>query len=198
MKTIHLRGGSTFFSGLLLALLAATALDALLATNPDNAERLTVERDQGKEDQVAMLFEGIRVEAKLPELKRIRHRDDLEQAVCTSALSGKRSHLGSAFYTATDPESINPELRQIAESNPLDSKKRPAYARYSVAVWRVKDRQTGELSYRVGIGLYGSGVGEFIDCHFTDDGHYCGKWKDSIARPCVSENRSRLAKVRWR
>jgi hypothetical protein len=64
-------------SALAFALLASTAQEQPLATNADNAERLIVERDKDKEDQVAKLFEGIRTEAKLPQLKRIRHRDDL-------------------------------------------------------------------------------------------------------------------------
>lgn len=184
MKAINLKTGTMLVSTLAFALLASTAQEPPLATSADNAERLMVERDKGKEDKVAKLFEGIRTEAKLPQLTRIRHREDLEQAVCTSALSGKPSHRGSANYTTTDPESITPELQKIASSNRLDSKKRPWYARYSVAVWRVKDPQTGEPSYRVGVGLYETAVSEFVDCHFTDDVHYCGKWKESIARPC--------------
>ena len=186
---IKLRIGTMLLSALTFPLSASTAQEPPLTTNADNAERLMVERDKGKEDQVAKLFEGIRTAGKLPRLKRIRHRSNLEQAVCTSALSSKPSSQGSANYISanyitTDPESITPELQKIASSNRLDSKKRPWYARYSVAVWRVKDPQTGKLSYRVGVGLYETAVGEFVDCHFTDDVYYCGKWKESIARPC--------------
>lgn len=184
VKAINLRVGTMLVSVLTFALLASTAQEPPLAANANNDERLMVERDKGKEDQVAKLFEGIRTEAKLPQLKRIRHRDDLEQAVCTSALSGKPSNRGWANYITTDPESINPELIKIASSNRLDSKKRPWYARYSVAVWRVKDPKTGEPSYRVGVGFYETAASEFVDCHFTDDLHYCGKWKESVARPC--------------
>jgi hypothetical protein len=184
VKAINLRIGAMLVSALTFALLAPAAQEPPLATNADNSKRLIVERDKGKEDQVAKLFESIRTEAKLPQLKRIRHRDNLEQSVCTSALSGKPSDRGSANYVTTDPESITPELHKIASSNRLDSKNRPWYARYSVAVWRVKDPQTAKTSYRVGVGLYDTAVGEFVDCHFTDDVHYCGKWKESIAHPC--------------
>ncbi len=172
-------------SGIVFALQAATAQGSPSpATKPGNAERLTVERDKEKEDEVAKLFEGIRFEAKLPPLKRIRHRADLEQGVCTSALTDKPLKFGNVSYITTDPQSITPELRKIASSDRVDSNKRPWYARYSVAVWRVKDPQVGKFAYRVGLGLYGTAVGEFVDCHFTDDVYYCGKWKESIARPC--------------
>jgi hypothetical protein len=184
MKTIHLRVGSIFASGLVLALLAATAQEAPTASKQGDVGRATVERDKEKEDQVAKLFEGIRAEARLPQLKRIRHRDDLEQRVCTSALSGKPPKQGSSFYVTADPESITPELKEIASSNRLDANQRSWYARYSIAVWRVKDPSAGEVAYRVGVGLYGSALGEFVDCHFTDNVYYCGKWKESIARPC--------------
>jgi len=116
-------------------------------------------------------------------LKRIRHRDSLEQSVCTSALNGTPSKQASSFYITSDPASIAPELKKVASSNRLDPNKRPWYARYSVAVWRVKD-PSGEVAYRVGVGLYGTALGEFVDCHFTDDVYYCGNWKASIARPC--------------
>lgn len=126
MKTIHLGIGTTLVSGIVFALLAAAAQEAPPATEPGDAGRLTVERDKQKEDQVAKLFEGIRSEARLPQLQRIRHRADLEQGVCTSALTDKPSKIGSAFYITADPESITPELKKIASSNRLDSKnKRP-------------------------------------------------------------------------
>jgi hypothetical protein len=184
MNAIHLRIGTTLVSGIVFALLAVTSQETPPATKPGDAGQLTVERDKEKEDEVAKVFESVRAEAKLPQLQRIRHRADLEQGVCTSALTDKPSHLGSAFYITSDPESITPELKKIASSNRLDSHKRPWYARYSVAVWRVKDPQAGKVAYRVGLGLYGTAVGEFVDCHFTDDVYYCGKWKESIARPC--------------
>ncbi len=153
MKAIHLRIGTTLVSGVVFALLAATVQEALPATKQGDAGRLMVERDKEKEDQVAKLFEGIRAGAKLPQLQRIRHRAELEQGVCTSALTDEPSKLGAAFYITGDPESITPELKKIASLNKLAPNNRPWYARYSVAVWRVKDPQAGKVAYRVGIGL---------------------------------------------
>jgi hypothetical protein len=43
-------------------------------------------------------------------------------------------------------------------------------------IWRVTDQQAGTVTYRVGVGLYGSATGEFADCHFTDDVHDCGNF----------------------
>jgi hypothetical protein len=183
MKTIHFRVGCTFASGLVLALLAATAQEAPTVPKQGDVGRVTVERDKEKEDQVAKLFESIRAQARLPQLKRIRHRDDLEQGVCTSALTGEASKRWSSLYTTADPGSITTELEKIASSNRLGPNKRPWYARYSVAVWRMKD-PNAEVAYRVGVGLYETALGEFVDCHFTDDVYYCGNWKASIARPC--------------
>jgi hypothetical protein len=165
MKSIRFQIGSLLGSGLVLALFSATAHGA--------------DRDKEKEDHVAKLFEGIRAEAGLPPLKRIRHRGDLEQSICTSALTGETPARGSAFYTTSDPESVSPELEKIASS-----KRRLAYARFSVAVWRVKDPRGEAVAYRIGVGLYESALAEFVDCHFTDDVYYCGRWKKSIMRPC--------------
>jgi hypothetical protein len=184
MKAIHPRLSAMLASSLMFALLVATAQEAPPATKAGSAGQLIVERDKEKEDQVAKLFEGIRAEAKLPQLQRIRHRPDLEQGVCTSAFTDKPSNRGSAFYVTPEPESITPELQRIASSNRLGANKKPWYARYSVAVWRVKDPQVEKVSYRVGVGLYETAVSKFVDCHFTDDVHYCGKWKESIAHPC--------------
>lgn len=182
---VSLRIGIALVSGIVFALLGATAQEAPPpVAKPGDVGRLTVERDKEKEDQVAKLFESIRAEAKLPPLKRIRHRADLEQRVCMSALTDKPLKFGDVAYLTDDPESITPELEKIASSNRVDSNKRPWYTRYSVAVWRVKDPQSGKFAYRVGLGLYGTGFGEFVDCHFTDDIYYCGKWKESIARAC--------------
>jgi len=183
MKTIHLRIGTTLVSGVVFALSVGIAQEVPPATKPVDAGRLRLERDKEKEDQVAKLFEGIRADAKLPQLQRIRHRADLEQGICTSALTDKPPKFGQTFYTTDNPESITPELRKIASSNRLDSNKKPWYARYSVAVWRANS-QEGKTAYRVGVGLYGTAAFEFVDCHFTDDVHYCGMWKESIAPPC--------------
>src|SRR5262249_51894920 len=144
------------------------------------------ERDKNKEEDVAKLFDAIRAEAKLPRLKRIEHRPQLQQAICTGALTGERPKNVSAFYVTTDPQSATPELKTIASSNRLDRYHagKPIYERYSVAVWKTKTQSGNADDYWIGIGMYGSAAGEFVDCHFTDDVHYCGMWKDSIARPC--------------
>lgn len=177
------RIGTTIVSGLVFALLAAAAQEAPSPTKQDDAGRLTVERDREKEDQVAKLFEGLRAEAKLPQLNRIRHRAELEQGVCTTALTGNLSKHGAAFYITADPASITPELKEIASSNKVAPNNRRWYARYSVAVWRMTDPQAGKVAYRVGLGLYETALCEFADCHFTNDLHY-GERKESIARPC--------------
>lgn len=170
-----------FVAALTTGLLAQGAL--VTAKNP-SATEVMGERDKEKEDQVAKLFENIRTEARVPQLKRIRHRDDLEEDICTSVLTGRPSEQKSGRYVIADPGTVTPELKKIASSNRLDPKGRPFYERYSTAVWRAKDPQTGEVAYWVGVGLYSSAVAEFVDCHFTDDVHYCGKWKESIARVC--------------
>jgi hypothetical protein len=184
VKPLNLRIGTLLCSALAFAPLAAAAQEAAPTTKQGHTEQQAVTRDKEKEDQVAKLFEGIRADAKLPKLERIRHRADLEQGVCTSALTGQPSKQGAASYMTGDPESITPELKSIAASNRLDPHNKPWYARYSVAVWRVKDSQSGKVAYRVGVGLYETGLAEFVDCHFTDDVHYCGKWKESVAPPC--------------
>jgi hypothetical protein len=181
---VHLRVGAALVSGIVFTLFAATAQEALQPVmKPGDAGRLTVEPDKEKEDQVAKLFEGIRAEAKLPPLMRIQHRANLEQGVCMSALNDKPLKFGNVFYTTTDPESTTPELKKIASSNRIGSNKQPWYSRYSVAVWKAKDPQAGNVVYWVGLGLYETAVGEFVDCHFTDDIYYCGKWKESITPP---------------
>ena len=170
---------------LLCAATFATALsaqEAPVTTKQTSVGQVIGQRDKQKEDPVAKLFEGIRADAKIPALKRIRHRDDLEQQVCTSALTGKPQ--SPAFYVTATPDSITPELRKIAVFNRVGPKNAPWYTRYSVAVWRVQEPQTGVVLYWVGVRSYGTAVGEFVDCHFTDDVFYCGKWKESVARSC--------------
>ena len=180
----NFRVRSALVSLLMTALPVPAAQTVPVPKQQAESGQVMPERDKGKEDQVAKLFEAIRSGSKLPHLKRIKHRPELEQDICTSALtSGRPKH---RFYTTSDPQSPAPELQTIASSNPLDRYHpgRPIHERYSVAVWRTSDPQTGSVRYWVGVGLYGSAVGEFVDCHFTDDVHYCGKWKDSIARSC--------------
>jgi hypothetical protein len=188
MRATHLRIGSAFLSGLVLALLAATAQEVPVTAKQGNVGQVTGERDKAKEDQVAKLFEDIRGDAKLPHLKRIGHRESLEQKVCTIALTGKppkyNSTSTSGFFKTANPDSVTPELSKVALFNNLRPKNNPSYARYSVAVWPVKESQTGELMYWVGVQLFWSAGMEFFDYHFTDDIYYQNDWKKSIAAPC--------------
>ena len=182
MKAKCLRIDATLVAGLVFASLTATAQQN--APQAGHVESLTIERDKEKEDDVAKLFEGIRAGAKLVQLHRIRHRPDLEQGVCTSALTNQPPKSVAAFYITTDPESITPELMRVAAFSKRTPDNKPWYARYSVAVWRAKDLKQEKVSYQVGINLYVDALGEFVDCHFTDDVCYCGNWKKSIARLC--------------
>jgi hypothetical protein len=188
MRTRHFRIGSTLVSVLVSALLAATAQEVPVTTKQGNVGQLTGERDKEKEDKVAKLFEGIRADAKIPQLTRIGHRESLEQKVCTISLTDKPPKQTSAnvfaFYKTTNPDSVTPELSKVALFNDLHPKYNPSYARYAVAVWPVKDSQTGEPMYWVGIQLFWGAGMEFFDSHFTDDIYYHNDWKKSIAVPC--------------
>jgi hypothetical protein len=90
----------------------------------------------------------------------------------------------SALYKTQQPESDSTTLREVALLNNLHSKGNPSYARYSVAVWRVKDSKTGEATYWVGVALYWSAAAEFFDYHFTDDIEYHNDWKRDVAPEC--------------
>lgn len=186
--TLHSRISYAGLAVIVTAVLVSAAPPQVPApTQHRKTVQVMPEPDKSKEDDVAKLFEAIRAEAKLPRLRRIKHRAQLEQDICTSALTGVRPKISSAFYTTANPQSATLELRTIASSNPVDQYHpgRPVNERYSVAVWKTRTSQTENADYYwVGIGTYGSAVGEFVDCHFTDDVHYCGKWKESIARSC--------------
>ena len=153
-----------------------------------SAGQLMGVRDKGKEDQLAKLVETIRIDAKLPPLTRIRHRDSLEQQVCTIAHAGtlgnRRSWDRAAYYKTAQPQSISAELTRVASFKEQPTKNSLAYPRYSVAVWQVKDSQTGEPTYWVGVELYWSALEEFVDYHFTDDVFYHDGWKKNIAPEC--------------
>lgn len=147
-----------------------------------------VQRDKVKEDQVAKLFETIRADAKLSPLTRIKHRDSLEQAICTLALNGipqePETSATSTVYKTTHPESITTELRKVATMEDFHFKNKSDFVRYSVAAWRVKDPQSGEVNYWVGVQLYWSAAMEFFDLHFTDDMYVRNDWKKQIAPEC--------------
>jgi hypothetical protein len=153
-----------------------------------NTGQIMSTRDKGKEGDVANLFETIRANAKLPPLTRIRHRDSLEQQVCTMANSGTlpKAHSGNLapFCLTANPQMVSPELTVVASSNRQDADGKPAYPRYSVAVWRRKDSQSGEETYWVGVQRYWSALEEFVDNHFTDDVFYHDQWKKNVAPEC--------------
>jgi len=179
------------FKILLLVVVLTTGLlaqEAPVPTRQESGGRLMVERDKDKEDQAAKLFETIRADLKIPQLTRIRHRDSLEQRVCTIALIGtlpKRAltHT-SALHKTSQPESISTELKQVASFDDLQPKNNPSYARYSVAVWRVRDLQAGEVTYWVGVQVFWSAATEFFDNNFTDDISYHNDWKKYVAPEC--------------
>jgi hypothetical protein len=188
MGATNSRRASAFVTVLMTALLAATAQEIPVNTTPGKVGQLTGDRDKEKEDKVAKLFEGLRAGAKIPHLKRIGHRDSLEQKVCTIALTGNHpKHTSTGifgFYKTANPDSVTPELSKVALFNDLHPKYNPSLARYSVAVWPLKDSQTGEPMYWVGVQLFWSAGMEFFDYHFTDDIYYHNNWKKSIAAPC--------------
>ena len=178
---------------LLLAVVMSASLSAQeapagLSPTPAPVGQIMGERDKAKEDQIAKMFETIRADAKLPPLSRIRHRDSLEQKVCTFVLSGSlpKLHLSdtSAIYTTSNLETVSPELKHVALFNHLHPKYNPRVERYSVAIWKVTNYQTGETNFWVGLQLYWSAAAEFFDYHFTDDLYYRNEWKKSVAPQC--------------
>jgi hypothetical protein len=48
----------------------------------------------------------------------------------------------------------------------------------------VKDSQTGETTYWVGVQLFWSAAMEFFDYNFTDDIYYHNDWKKFVAPEC--------------
>lgn len=145
-------------------------------------------RDEGTEDVVAKVFESIRVDAKLPALIRIKHRDSLEQVLCTvsqvGTLGNHRPTVGSTLYKTAQPESISADLNRVASFKEQRPPKNLAYPRYSVAVWQVKDSKTGETQYWVGVELYPSALEEFMENHFTDEILYRNDWKKDVSLQC--------------
>lgn len=173
---------------LVTARLVSMAQQAPVSPKQSSAGQIAGERDKVKEDQVAKLFESLRTDTKLPPLRRIGHRDSLEQKVCTIAVEDKPPKITSTntlgFYKTANPDSVTPELSKVALFNQLHPKNNAGYARYSVAVWPVKDLQAAKPMYWVGVELFWSAGAEFFDYHFTDDIYYHNLWKESIAAPC--------------
>ena len=116
----------------LLALLSANAQDAV-------APRRTEVRDpkifEGYERQIAQTFESIRRGNALPRLSRITHRQDLDQLVCTAALDDASPYGGNSagdlMYKTSNPASVTPELKSIAQFDLLET---PPNSRYAVAI----------------------------------------------------------------
>jgi hypothetical protein len=145
-------------------------------------------RDRAQEEVVAQLLEKIRADAKLPALTRIKHRASLEQRVCTFSDGGATPKYHSpevfALYTTAHPEMITPELTSVASSNVKNADGHLAYPRYSVAVWKIADAQSGAPTYWVGVERYWNALFEFVDDHLTDDVFYHNMWKQNIAPDC--------------
>jgi hypothetical protein len=171
-----------------LVLLVSSCWETSAHNMQASSGQLVGGRDKAMEDQVAKLFETTRANAKLPPLTRIRHRDILEQEVCTIAqadtLGNRHSGERIALYQTAQPQSISPELATVASFNQQRTKNNQDYRRYSVAVWQVKDSQTGQATYWVGVALYWSAFEEFVDNHFTDDVFYHDLWKKHVAPQC--------------
>jgi hypothetical protein len=193
MRATHLRIGGTYVSLLVTALLAATAQQVPVDAKQNNVGQLTAERDKEVEDKIAKMFEDIRINAKIPHLKRIGHRAMLERQVCTIALTGKfptyHATTEFGFYEAARPEITTPELNKVALLAAAPSRfegatYHPSYSRYSVAVSKVKGAQAGKPTYWVGVQLFFSAELEFFDHHLTDDSYYRNEWKKAIAPPC--------------
>jgi hypothetical protein len=188
MTATNLRIGGAFLAVLITALLAATAQEVPVDTKERDAGQHIGNRNKEKEDKVAKLFEDLRRDAKIPHLKRIGHRASLEQKVCTIALTDTppkyTSTNLSGFYKTANPDVVTPELSKVASFNDLHPKYNPSLARYSVAVWPIKNPKSGEQMYWVGVQLFWSAGMEFLDYHFTDDIYYHNEWKKSIAAQC--------------
>ena len=147
------------------------------------------ERDNGKEDEVATLFESIRSGQKLAHLSRIQNRDILEEQICTVGLTGTpnlipRDRDSFVIYKTSHPDLPSPELNRVAAFDVLHPKSKHEYPRYGVAVWRTKEPHTGDTAYWVGVHLYWSAPVEFFDYHFTDGIYDRKTWEKSVAPQC--------------
>jgi hypothetical protein len=165
-------------SKIALTLVSVSCLSAQEARVPVDGtsatgRRVMGERDKGKEDEVATLFEKTRSGLKIPHLGRIEYRDILQEQICTVAFTGippsiHRDSATFAIYKTARPDVLSPELHRVASFEILHPKNKAGYRRYSVAVWRTKEPQTQETTYWVGVNLYWSAPVEFFDYHFTD------------------------------
>jgi hypothetical protein len=140
------------------------------------------------ENRVAQMFEAIRQDSRLPHLARIRHRNDLEQLVCSAAVHDQSpwGHNWPALlmYRTADPQSVAEELKQIAQFKDLVEDPTPPWKRYAIAVWPTLDKQTKERVWWVGAGIYYSAMWEWFDNNVTDDRPYRNQWKHLVAPGC--------------
>jgi hypothetical protein len=153
-------------------------------------------RDAPKEDEVARLFENTRKQAGAKPLSRIKFRNEIQELVCTAALTGRVPDVSSGipergsdgkwhptgilFYRTTEPGNVTDEMKKLAAYDPL---RKRGFKRYSVAVWKsALSDQEGQ--YWVGIQFYWSEAMEFFDYHFTDDISYHNAWKNEAASEC--------------
>jgi len=124
--------------------------------------QLIGERDKGKEEVVAKLFETIRADAQLPALIRITHRDDLEQTVCTVAQVGTLGNPAAAgFYETAQPESISAQLNEVAsfkEQRPPKGLYVPEVFRRSLASERFADRRDAILGWSTPLYQFSRGI----------------------------------------
>jgi len=186
-----MRNRNRFLLFFLFFVLLATGIWAQQVPVPakDAASRPPIgERDKTQEDQIAKVFETIRADAKLPPLARIKYRKSLVQNLCTIIVQTNASPKEMpGLYKTLHPESVTPELKRLASFNDLHPQYNPSLERYSVAVWRATDPQTGEATYWIGIAAYPSAATEFFMNHFTDDLYYRNEWKKHIAPECRGE-----------
>src|SRR5580698_9489448 len=154
------------FSRFAISTLLILSLYSFTSAQQGQKASLRGDRDKVKEDAVAKLLETIRADAKIPSLTRIRHRDSLEEGICSIAQAGslgnRQSGDRAAFYKTSTPESISSELEKVASFNKVGPNSKLAYPRFSVAVWQVKDSQKGETVYWVGVERYPSALEELV------------------------------------
>ncbi|HTS46959.1 MAG TPA: hypothetical protein VMH05_03390 [Bryobacteraceae bacterium] len=175
-----------FNLGRALLLVAVLSLAAPGQTRQD-AQEQNLRRKV--EDEVARLFEKLRAEQGLPSLTRIKHRQSLEELVCTSAMLDKavwrENSPGALIYRTDNPAASSPELERIARfKDPLESKNQPSFTRYAVAVWPSARPESEQPLYWVGIQIYMSAWWEFIDNNFTDNRSYKDDWKKLVTPQC--------------
>jgi hypothetical protein len=141
------------------------------------------------EDKIARSFEALRDKGNLTRLKRIAHREALEQLVCTAALNDspvwRENSPAALMYRTDNPALLTPELERIARyKDLLQGGNNPPNTRYAVAVWPATDRKSGQRVYWVGIQIYVSAWWEFIDNNFTDDRPRKNEWKNLVSGSC--------------